>query len=210
MLRLRNLAIPSLLLVMALLLAACPGQATPEPTATPEPAEAPAEEAAPEPTEAPVEEPTEAPAEEPTEAPAEEPTEAPVEEPTEVPAEEPTEVPAEEPTEVPAEEPTEAPAEEAPAEANTVQVSLVEYAIEMPDSLPAGPTVFEVTNDGSFAHNFAIEGQGIEQVFDTDLEPGETRTLEVDLQAGTYEVYCPIGTHAEQGMELELTVTEGM
>jgi hypothetical protein len=44
------------------------------------------------------------------------------------------------------------------AEARTVQVSLIEYAIEMPTSLPPGPTVFVVTNNGSMEHNFEVEG----------------------------------------------------
>jgi glucose/arabinose dehydrogenase/uncharacterized cupredoxin-like copper-binding protein len=92
---------------------------------------------------------------------------------------------------------------------NTVQVSLVDGAIGMPDSLPAGPTVFEVTNNGTVEHNFEIEGQGIEQEFETDLQPGEIRTMEINLLPGEYEVYCPVGDHREHGMELTLTVTEG-
>jgi hypothetical protein len=64
-----------------------------------------------------------------------------------------------------------------------VRVSLVEWAIEMPPTLPAGPTVFEVTNNGTMVHNFKIEGQGIEAVFEENLQPGETRTLEVDRLA---------------------------
>ncbi len=93
------------------------------------------------------------------------------------------------------------------AEPTMVQVSLVQWDIEMPETLPPGPTVFEVTNNGTFEHNFEIEGQGIEQVFEQNLEPGETRTLEVDLPAGEYRVYCPVSNHAERGMELTLTVT---
>ena len=58
----------ALMLVGALVLSACGGTTTEEPTAAPAATEAPVEE----PTEAPVEEPTEAPVEEPTEAPTEE------------------------------------------------------------------------------------------------------------------------------------------
>lgn len=73
-------------------------------------------------------------------------------------------------------------------------------------TLPVGPTVFEVTNNGTFEHNFEIEGQGIEQVLEQDLESGEARTLEADLQPGEYRIYCPVGNHAERGMELTLIV----
>ncbi len=83
----RILVFISILMVFALLLAACGGE---EPTATPKPE--------------PVEEPVVEPAEEPTEEPMEEPTEEPMEEPTEEPMEEPTEEPMEEPTEEPMEE----------------------------------------------------------------------------------------------------------
>jgi glucose/arabinose dehydrogenase len=93
-------------------------------------------------------------------------------------------------------------------EANVVQVSLVEMSIVMPTELPAGPTTFEVTNDGDFGHNFEILGEGIEQVFDQDLDPGETRSMTVDLAPGNYTIICPVGTHAEEGMTLSLTVTE--
>jgi len=90
----------------------------------------------------------------------------------------------------------------------TVDVSLVEFAIEMPNSIPAGTVTFNVTNNGTVEHNFEIEGTGLEQVFEMNLQPGETQTMTVDLPAGTYEVYCPVGDHHDQGMELELTVTE--
>ena len=91
--------------------------------------------------------------------------------------------------------------------ANVVSVELVEFEIRMPDELPAGETTFEVTNAGETEHNFEIEGQGIEEAFEENLQPGETRSMTVDLEPGTYEVYCPVGNHAAQGMRLELTVT---
>ena len=113
------------------------------------------------------------------------------------------------------EEPTAAqPAEEEPTtetpagEANTVQVELVSFAINMSNSIPAGPTTFEVTNTADIQHSFEIEGQGIEEGLESNLQTGETGTLEVDLEPGTYHVYCPVDGHAEQGMELQLTVTE--
>jgi plastocyanin len=93
------------------------------------------------------------------------------------------------------------------AQANTVNVTLVSFQIEMPASLPAGPTTFTITNDGTHEHNFEVEGNGIEEKLEANLRPGESGTLEVDLQPGTYEVYCPVGDHRDQGMFLELTVT---
>jgi uncharacterized cupredoxin-like copper-binding protein len=42
-----------------------------------------------------------------------------------------------------------------------------------------------------------------------NLAPGASGTLTVDLAAGTYEVYCPVGNHADEGMRVDLTVTAG-
>jgi uncharacterized cupredoxin-like copper-binding protein len=91
----------------------------------------------------------------------------------------------------------------------TVAVSLMEFAIDMPSELPAGPTTFEITNNGAIEHNFEVEGQGIEEELPENLAPGASGTLTVDLAPGTYEVYCPVGNHEGEGMRLELTVTEG-
>ena len=78
----------------------------------------------------------------------------------------------------------------------------------MPAELSAGPTVFNITDDGTVRHNSEIEGEGIEEALPQNLQPGESGTLELDLAPGTYVVYCPVGggSHREQGMEIEVTV----
>jgi uncharacterized cupredoxin-like copper-binding protein len=94
----------------------------------------------------------------------------------------------------------------APATA-PVRVTLNEYSIEMPATLPAGRTRFEIRNAGQLPHNFEIEGEGIEKELEQDLAAGESGTLEVDLRPGTYRVYCPVGNHDEEhGMTMQLTV----
>jgi uncharacterized cupredoxin-like copper-binding protein len=89
-----------------------------------------------------------------------------------------------------------------------VPVSLMEFMITMPSTLTAGPVTFAVTNDGTITHSFEVESDeaGIEEELETPLAPGETGMLTVDLAPGTYEIYCPIGNHADQGMMLEVTV----
>ena len=91
--------------------------------------------------------------------------------------------------------------------ADTVEVSLGEYAIDMPGSLPAGRTVFRVTNTGGMEHGFEVEMGDVEAVLEPTAAPGETRFLTVDLTPGTWEVYCPVGDHADRGMRLDLTVS---
>ncbi len=96
----------------------------------------------------------------------------------------------------------------AAAAGEVVAVELDEFEVRMPSELAAGPTTFRVTNVGGAEHNFEVEGQGIEEEFKENLRPGETKEMTLDLQPGTYEVYCPVGNHEDQGMLLELTVTE--
>jgi uncharacterized cupredoxin-like copper-binding protein len=96
----------------------------------------------------------------------------------------------------------------AAAAGEVVAVELDEFEVRMPSELAAGPTTFRVTNVGSAEHNFEVEGQGIEEEFEENLRPGETKEMTLDLQPGTYEVYCPVGNHEDLGMRLELTVTK--
>ena len=89
-----------------------------------------------------------------------------------------------------------------------VPVSLTEFVITMPATLTAGEVTFAITNDGATTHSFEIENDelGIEEELETPLGPGETGMLTLDLAPGTYEIYCPIGNHRGQGMELDVTV----
>jgi uncharacterized cupredoxin-like copper-binding protein len=89
-----------------------------------------------------------------------------------------------------------------------VEVKLTEFIIEMPTTAPPGQMTFSVTNAGTMEHNFEVEGKGIEKKFDTNLKPGETRNLQVDLPVGTYTIYCTVDDHKERGMQLELKVAQ--
>jgi uncharacterized cupredoxin-like copper-binding protein len=99
---------------------------------------------------------------------------------------------------------------EAPKEekaAGTVEVHLREYAVDMPSTLPAGPTTFVVHNDGGKVHSFKIEGPGLAELLEKPVPPHASGTLKVTLQPGEYKVYCPVGSHEIKGMKRTLTVT---
>src|SRR5262249_28458683 len=101
------------------------------------------------------------------------------------------------------------PADEKPAAApaGSVEVHLMEYALKMPTTLPAGPTTFVLHNDGIKSHAFKVEGPGIEGAQSAIVAPRKSSELQVTLQPGEYKVYCPIGSHSNKGMSVKLTVT---
>ena len=66
----------------------------------------------------------------------------------------------------------------------------------------------KVVNSGETDHALEIEGEGVEAKTE-EIEPGKSATLKVKLEAGDYELYCPVDGHAERGMEGRLTVKEG-
>ena len=91
----------------------------------------------------------------------------------------------------------------------TIQVSATDFAFDPADlTAEPGEIAFELTNDGEAPHALEIEGNGVEEESDT-IDPGASTTLTVDLEAGTYEIYCPVGDHKDRGMVGTLTVGEG-
>jgi uncharacterized cupredoxin-like copper-binding protein len=72
-------------------------------------------------------------------------------------------------------------------------------------TVKAGRVRFVVKNEGTVDHGFEVEGPGLEEEIDP-FPPGRTRTLELDLAPGTYEVYCQVPGHKELGMKGELIV----
>ena len=95
-----------------------------------------------------------------------------------------------------------------PAEKSaSVEVHVREYAIQMPDTLPAGATTFVIHNDGQKHHSFKLEGPGSEGIVEKPIAAGETGSLTIALKAGEYKVYCPIGSHEAKGMTRKLVVT---
>jgi hypothetical protein len=90
-----------------------------------------------------------------------------------------------------------------------VDVSLTNFAIDMPTELTAGPVRFNIVNNGAAPHSFVLEGEGIRKTLANTLQPGNSARLNADLAPGDYTIFCPVGegAHRAQGMELELRVS---
>jgi uncharacterized cupredoxin-like copper-binding protein len=91
----------------------------------------------------------------------------------------------------------------------TIDVSLTDFKIAPanPKISKPGEVEFRVKNDGGTVHSLEVEGPSGESVLPSNLNPGQTGTLRVDLsKAGKYEWYCPIDDHRKFGMEGEVTV----
>jgi uncharacterized cupredoxin-like copper-binding protein len=116
---------------------------------------------------------------------------------------------------------------------NIVNVITSEYHFEMPDTLPAGPTLFHLTNDGDQLHHVTLvkleQGKTLDDF--TALPPGPPPAwaifmggpnvplpkggqdeVAVDLPPGNYAVICIVPDsdgipHMAKGMVKALTVT---
>jgi plastocyanin len=98
------------------------------------------------------------------------------------------------------------------AQAQTFAVRLDSFVIlDAPAQVRAGsPITFNMVNiDGQRPHNLAIDlGGGRILSPDVPNVPagGRGTVTFAALQPGTYTLFCPVGTHRQQGMETRLTV----
>jgi len=98
------------------------------------------------------------------------------------------------------------------AAAETVKVDLAEWTLGFTSlELDGGKVRFVITNTGTAPHALALEGEaGGEEIHYSSriLRPGESAELEVELPAGSYVAYCPVGSHRSLGMEARIETGE--
>lgn len=95
------------------------------------------------------------------------------------------------------------------AGAADVQVALAEGWIGLPATLIAGKITFDVRNRGTMEHGLGLRIRGTRDplaTLETPLQPGASATREIDLQAGCYELYCPVSDHWARGESRRLMV----
>jgi uncharacterized cupredoxin-like copper-binding protein len=93
----------------------------------------------------------------------------------------------------------------------TITISETEYKLT-PSTVTlskAGTYEFKVVNKGTTTHALEVEGSG-EEAKSSDVEPGKSTTLKATFEkSGSYEMYCPIDGHRDEGMKGEVTVGSG-
>jgi uncharacterized cupredoxin-like copper-binding protein len=96
------------------------------------------------------------------------------------------------------------PATTAPFDGTTLKVILGDYLIAGDLTAPAGNVRLEAVNQGGIVHNVGIRRGPISG----DMQPGRGFTIGLgSLAPGTYQLYCDIVGHVEQGMVADLVIT---
>ena len=92
----------------------------------------------------------------------------------------------------------------------TIEVKETEFTLKPAEITleKPGTYVFKAVNSGGTVHALEVEGQGIEEETE-EIQPGQSAELKVKLEAGTYELYCPVDGHKEEGMEGKVIVKGG-
>jgi uncharacterized cupredoxin-like copper-binding protein len=94
------------------------------------------------------------------------------------------------------------------AEAESVTATEADFSISLDDDhLKAGNLRITVKNDGHATHDLVVEQNGSRLAKSDVVSPGDSTTLTVALQPGTYVFYCSIGNHRAMGMQTTVTVS---
>jgi uncharacterized cupredoxin-like copper-binding protein len=101
----------------------------------------------------------------------------------------------------------------APASGGASAVNLAASEFKFDPSDPSvkktGVVTFRVKNGGQVTHALEVEGPG-EEKKTGNIAPGQSAALKVDIsKPGSYEFYCPVDGHKQQGMKGEVKVGGG-
>jgi plastocyanin len=89
-----------------------------------------------------------------------------------------------------------------------VQVGATEFNFALSrHSVKAGRALIELANYGEDPHDLRLQRIGGKTVYKLGtVSPGDAKTLDVKLIAGTYRLWCSIADHRARGMRATLIV----
>lgn len=94
----------------------------------------------------------------------------------------------------------------APTGAHDAQITLQEWSASISGIAHAGQVKLAIKNQGSFPHSLAVSVGGQTRQLGSNVAPGGTGELTLELAAGEYAFWCPLPGHRQQGMEGKLQV----
>jgi len=91
--------------------------------------------------------------------------------------------------------------------ATTVSTTEADFSIALSQkAFTPGTYVFQVRNAGKYPHNLVIAGPGVNSAASETMKPGGSAAVTVTMKAGSYELWCSIPGHKDQGMDVTITV----
>jgi plastocyanin len=95
----------------------------------------------------------------------------------------------------------------AAAQGTVVNVTEKEFSIALSQAtFTPGVYTFVVKDEGAVSHNLNIKGPGVTDAATSKISAGGSTSLTVTLKAGSYELWCSIGSHKANGMDMTITV----
>ena len=95
----------------------------------------------------------------------------------------------------------------AAAKGTVVNVTEKEFSIALSQAtFTPGRYMFVIHDAGAASHNLNIKGPGLTDAATSTISAGGTTSLTVKLQSGSYELWCSIGSHKANGMDMTITV----
>jgi plastocyanin len=71
-----------------------------------------------------------------------------------------------------------------------------------------GKYTFTAVDKGQLEHSLVINGPGVNKIQTQGLlAPGQSASLTVTLSKGTYDIYCGVPGHKQQGMDVHIKVS---
>jgi plastocyanin len=99
------------------------------------------------------------------------------------------------------------PKEASAGEGKAVKVTEREYKIDLAEhTLRPGTYTFDLKNDGQLPHNLTIDGPGVRDASTPTIGGGSSATVRATLKRGTYDLYCSVPGHKQQGMDTKLRI----